>query len=88
MKVRLNLIIIPFVLFLASCSQYFESSIERRVERVEQGLLNEQGDPPWKRMGLAERMAHYNVPGVSIAVINDYQIEWAKGYGGVGSRQE
>ena len=81
MKVRLNLIIIPFVLFLASCSQYFESSIERRVERVEQGLLNEQGDPPWKRMGLAERMAHYNVPGVSIAVINDYQIEWAKGYG-------
>jgi len=32
-------------------------------------------------MELAERMAHYNVPGVSIAVINDYQVEWAKGYG-------
>jgi CubicO group peptidase (beta-lactamase class C family) len=26
-------------------------------------------------------MAHYHVPGVSIAVINDNRIEWAKGYG-------
>jgi hypothetical protein len=26
-------------------------------------------------------MEPYGVPGVGIAVINDYQIEWAKGYG-------
>jgi len=26
-------------------------------------------------------MAHYSVPGVSVAVINDFKIEWAKGYG-------
>jgi CubicO group peptidase (beta-lactamase class C family) len=32
-------------------------------------------------MSLTERMKHYNVPGVSLAVINDYQVEWAKGYG-------
>jgi CubicO group peptidase (beta-lactamase class C family) len=32
-------------------------------------------------MSLAERMEYYKVPGVSIAVINDYQVEWAKGYG-------
>ena len=32
-------------------------------------------------MELTERMAYYKVPGVSIAIINDYQIEWAKGYG-------
>jgi CubicO group peptidase (beta-lactamase class C family) len=30
---------------------------------------------------LSERMAHYHVPGVSIAVINDYELEWAKAYG-------
>ena len=30
---------------------------------------------------LTERMAHYHVPGVSIAVINENQIEWARGYG-------
>jgi len=32
-------------------------------------------------MALQERMQHYHVPGVSIAVINDYRIEWSKGYG-------
>jgi len=26
-------------------------------------------------------MADYKVPGVSIAVIHDHKIEWAKGYG-------
>ena len=31
--------------------------------------------------GLVDRMKHYQVPGVSIAVINDFKIAWAKGYG-------
>ena len=30
---------------------------------------------------ISELMARFNVPGVSIAVIRDYQIHWAKGYG-------
>ena len=30
---------------------------------------------------IAERMAKYNVKGVSIAVIQDYKMVWAKGYG-------
>lgn len=30
---------------------------------------------------LADRMAHYNVKGLSIAVINDGKVEWARGYG-------
>jgi CubicO group peptidase (beta-lactamase class C family) len=30
---------------------------------------------------IIERMEFYKVPGVSIAVINNYQIEWAKAYG-------
>jgi CubicO group peptidase (beta-lactamase class C family) len=30
---------------------------------------------------LSERMTHYKVPGVSIAVINDYKLEWSKPYG-------
>ena len=35
----------------------------------------------WNEKTLVERMEHYNVPGVSIAVINNDEIEWAKGYG-------
>lgn len=34
-----------------------------------------------KKQTLEERMARYHVRGLSIAVIRDYQIEWARGYG-------
>jgi CubicO group peptidase (beta-lactamase class C family) len=53
------------------------------VRRIEQGLLPANivmGDPP-QRMALLERMKVHGVPGVSIAVINNYRVEWAKGYG-------
>lgn len=36
---------------------------------------------PEQRWSLAERMAHWKVPGISIAVIRNGRIEWAKGYG-------
>ena len=78
---RVRLLLIAIVFLLTSCAQSPETSIDRRIGRVEHGLLSAFGDPPWKRMSLAERMEYYNVPGVSIAVINDYQVEWAKGYG-------
>lgn len=78
---RQSIGLIIFILLLASCNQLFEPSLKQRIANVEQGLLAEQGDPPWKGMDLAERMAYHNVPGVSIAVINNFQIEWAKGYG-------
>lgn len=32
-------------------------------------------------LALVDRMAHYGVPGVSIAVVEDFQLAWAKGYG-------
>jgi CubicO group peptidase (beta-lactamase class C family) len=58
------------------------ADVEDRIRRIENGLLtpvviNGRDD----RMTLGQRMVHYNVPGLSIAVINDGRIEWAKGYG-------
>jgi CubicO group peptidase (beta-lactamase class C family) len=60
------------------------SVLSERIDRVESALIpvTESGQIHWDtRASIAERMQHYGVPGVSIAVINDYQIEWAKGYG-------
>jgi CubicO group peptidase (beta-lactamase class C family) len=37
-------------------------------------------DPP-KRTTLQDRMAHYRVPGISIAVISEDRVEWTRGYG-------
>ncbi|HEX8187051.1 MAG TPA: serine hydrolase [Pyrinomonadaceae bacterium] len=54
---------------------------EARRARVERGLLPPvllKGSPAWS---IEERMRHYKVPGVSVAVIRDFKVEWAKGYG-------
>jgi CubicO group peptidase (beta-lactamase class C family) len=53
------------------------------VRRVETGLLTYnvvRGEAP-ARHTIEERMRHYRVPGVSVAVVNDGKLEWAKGYG-------
>jgi len=55
-----------------------------RIDRVEKGLvpLSADGQPQWgSTAALAERMEQTQVPGVSIAVIDDCQLDWAKGYG-------
>jgi len=57
-------------------------SIQERIEAVENGLLPPEtgkGRPAEMKMGA--RMAYYKVPGVSLAVINDGRIEWARGFG-------
>ena len=55
----------------------------KKIEAVEAGLIplgavHGEAAPP---MRLEERMARYKVPGVSVAVINNFEIEWARGYG-------
>jgi CubicO group peptidase (beta-lactamase class C family) len=58
-----------------------QSSVQPRIEHVEKGLLSPvliKGDPGWT---IQERMKFYKVPGVSIAVINDYKVEWSRSYG-------
>ncbi|NOR12269.1 MAG: serine hydrolase, partial [Candidatus Aminicenantes bacterium] len=60
-----------------------ESLTRKRIDSVENGLLRTvvfKGEDP-ERMKLSERMAFYRVPGVRIAVIDKYAIEWAQGYG-------
>jgi len=37
-----------------------------------------EGEQPYN---LYDRMAHYNMPGVSVAVIKDFKIKWVKNYG-------
>jgi CubicO group peptidase (beta-lactamase class C family) len=88
-KISLSTIFVLSVL-LSSCrpqsaapqSTSYES--EDRVERVENGLeiMYTTGRPSQgKSLQLSERMAHYDVPGVSVAVIDDFEIDWIKSYG-------
>ena len=51
---------------------------QERKERIETTvMLTKNGRP----RSLHERMVDYVIPGVSIAIINDYHLEWACGYG-------
>ena len=54
-----------------------------RIARVEAGLQLSRAikGRPVPQMRLDERMRHYKVPGVSIAVIDSFRIAWARGYG-------
>lgn len=56
---------------------------DKRIKRIINSLLPSTGlegrfDSP---RSLRDRLAHYHTPGVSIAVINDFEIEWAQGWG-------
>src|SRR4030095_9492605 len=59
------------------------TALEQRIERVENGLLPQvvlKGETP-NRLRIDERMKFYKTPGVSVAVINNGKVEWARGYG-------
>src|SRR5574341_1048525 len=57
--------------------------LDRRIKQVISHLRPATGlkgkfKPP---QTLRQRMAYYHTPGVSIAVINDFEIQWAQGFG-------
>lgn len=56
-------------------------ALSPHISKVETGLSPEtliEGDQTWT---IAERMNHYGVTGVSIAVIDSFKIAWVKSYG-------
>ena len=67
----------------ASPAMAQDTTVAARIRRVENGLTTpvivagrqDQG------MSIAQRMRVFNTPAVSIAVINNGRIEWARAYG-------
>ncbi|MFC2163828.1 serine hydrolase [Acidobacteriota bacterium] len=83
------LILLLLAFAFVSCETE-ESLTRKRIKAVETGLLKAvvfKGEDP-ERMELSERMQFYRVPGLSIAIIDKYEIEWAKGYGVVRAGSE
>lgn len=62
-------------------STFAQTTTDAQIKRVEQGLLPVvliKSDPSWS---IAERMKFHKAPALSIAVIKDFKLEWAKAYG-------
>jgi CubicO group peptidase (beta-lactamase class C family) len=78
--------VIFLLLVLIGCSTESEKEnklLSERISRIENGLqpnFQIQGDSI-PNYNIEERLKELGIPGLSIAVINKGQIEWAKGYG-------
>lgn len=81
--------IVFIVLLISGFSSFFLSASDnspqepqdKRIFLIENGLqpaVMFDGDPSWN---INQRMAFYGVPGVSIAIINDYKVDLVKHYG-------
>lgn len=78
-----NSITVLLILFLfQSCAEKATTATTNDfIKKVETGLIPSvyiEGDAAWS---IEERMKHYKIPGVSIAVIHKGKIVWTKGYG-------
>ncbi|HAS47419.1 MAG TPA: serine hydrolase [Microscillaceae bacterium] len=59
-----------------------KTTINQEIKLIENGLeprIQVKGQV--KKYNILDRMKHYKVPGVSIAVVKEGKIRWAKGYG-------
>ncbi|MEZ4589070.1 MAG: serine hydrolase domain-containing protein [Gemmatimonadales bacterium] len=79
--------LLSLVLSLASCAPAAQSGSsdggEQRIARVESGLRRavQVKSLPVETYPLADRMAKYNTPGVTIAVADSGRVVWARGFG-------
>lgn len=80
---RHMLLLFLSVLMLSSACRRSPTEKSNQIEKVERGILpavSEQGKPIPK-LSMQGQMGKWNVPGLSVAVINDGKITWTKSYG-------
>jgi len=72
---------VSFLLLLTAFTTWGQDNTIKNITKVENGLfppVQIEGEKPWN---ILDRMAYYKTPGLSIAVIQNYHLVWAKGYG-------
>ena len=77
------LILSAFLLFNSCAETPKDETAINPIKKVETGLTSPiyiVGDSTWS---IEERMEHYGVPGVSLAVIHEGEIAWTKTYGSI-----
>jgi len=78
------LLVTPLILtYCTPSSEIDKEALDKRINRIENGLqpdLQISGDSI-PNYNIEERLRELGIPGVSIAVLNNGEIEWARGYG-------
>jgi CubicO group peptidase (beta-lactamase class C family) len=86
-----NYLLIIILLIIVSCTEkketksnnpVYSTDIENRIKNITSNLQVESGfENVYETKTLTEQLKYYHTPGLSIAVINDGKIEWARGFG-------
>lgn len=82
MKKYLYLLGLLTIFQMACTSPEPTSTVDEEIEAIENGLLKAilvKGDS--STYNIADQMDYHKVPGVSIAVVRNGQVQWAKAYG-------
>ncbi len=78
---KLYITLLSFGLFYyASSQEKYSTEVEQQIKKVENSICGQviiEGES----QNMLERMKFYNVKGVSVAVVHNYKVVWAKGYG-------
>jgi CubicO group peptidase (beta-lactamase class C family) len=87
MKVTLCLLMILLVVVCKSQvstdgNHLYNEETEGKIKRITGSLkVEDQFWSTYKTANLEARLSYYKIPGISIAVINNGEIEWARGFG-------
>jgi CubicO group peptidase (beta-lactamase class C family) len=73
-------VILFLLVIVATAQQPYSKVVKEQITQVENNLSGRiiiDGKP----YNIMERMRHYNVKGLSMAIVKNYKLVWAKGYG-------
>ncbi len=81
-----NAFLLVILILICNCapsdhSGKYPAEVEEKIKQVENNLAGWVQTGTDDRWNLMERMKQYGINGVSIAVVHNYKIEWARGYG-------
>ncbi len=80
MKKVYSLLFSAAFVYSACSQQKYSKEVEEQIKKVENNICGRviiEGES----QNILDRMAFYKVKGMSVAVVNNYKIVWAKGYG-------
>jgi CubicO group peptidase (beta-lactamase class C family) len=90
---KFTFLVLPITIFFIHCSYRtkplsddsnpkYSSDVEQRISKIMNNLQVESSvDAEYTTDNILRRMRYYHTPGVTVAVINDGKLEWARGFG-------
>lgn len=81
MKKILIALLLPALIIISQCKNDKSAATLEKIKKTENSLMGWVQTQDTVKWTLQDRMKFYNISGISIAVIDNYKIDWAKGYG-------